>query len=70
MKTLRCDICDYKVQGETFEDWMKAIKPHYAEKHAEFMKLQSERSKEDQKADMQKWEVENKARFDAEPEDK
>ncbi|PIT92482.1 MAG: hypothetical protein COU08_02115 [Candidatus Harrisonbacteria bacterium CG10_big_fil_rev_8_21_14_0_10_42_17] len=64
MKTLKCDICDFEAQGATFEEWMEALKPHYAEKHTEFMKAQGERSKEEQMAEMQKWMDENKARFD------
>lgn len=70
MKTLKCDMCDFEAQGETFEDWMKAIKAHYGKKHAEFMKLQSERSDEDKKVEMHRWDIENMARFDAAPEDK
>lgn len=65
MKILKCDICEYEASGETFEDWMNALKPHYVEKHSEFMNQQSERSEEEQKVEMQKWEVENRARFDA-----
>jgi hypothetical protein len=70
MKTLQCDVCKYEARGETFEDWMNALKPHYSEAHANFMKQQSERSEEDQKAEMKKWEIENRARFDAQSEDK
>ncbi len=65
MKTLKCDVCDYEAQGETFEAWMNALKPHYAEKHAEFMKQQEKRSPEEQQAEMQTWMAENKARFNA-----
>jgi hypothetical protein len=65
MKTLKCDVCDHEVQGETFEDWMNALKPHYGAMHSEFMKQQSERSAEEQKVEMQKWDIENRARFDA-----
>jgi hypothetical protein len=65
MKTLKCDLCDATAQGETFEAWMKALHPHYKEKHSEFMKQQSERSEEEQKIEMQKWMAENKARFEA-----
>jgi len=58
MKTLKCDLCDHEAQGETFEDWMNALKPHYGEAHAEVMKNSN-------KEDMGKWMVENKARFEA-----
>lgn len=65
MKTLKCDLCDHVAEGETFEGWMEALKPHYAEAHAEFMKEQGGKSEEDQKAEMKKWMDENKARFDS-----
>ena len=37
MKTLKCDLCEYEAEGETFEEWLNALKPHYAEAHAEVM---------------------------------
>ncbi len=60
MKTLKCDLCDHEAQGDTFEDWMTALKPHYMEAHADVM---SDSSKTQE--DMQNWMAENKARFDA-----
>ena len=60
MKTLQCDLCEVKADGETFEAWMEALKPHYFTAHADVMK-DSSKTKED----MQKWMVENKARFEA-----
>jgi len=66
MKTVKCDLCEVTADGETFEDWMNALMPHYMEAHADFMKEQGERTEEEQKAEMQKWMSENKARFDAE----
>jgi DnaJ-domain-containing protein 1 len=65
MKTLKCDLCDYEARGETFEEWMEALKPHYAQAHAEFMQAQATKSPEEMKAEMMKWMTENKARFDA-----
>jgi hypothetical protein len=65
MKTLKCDLCDHEARGETFEKWMNALKPHYAEDHAEVMKSKAGLSPEEQKGEMQKWMGENKARFDA-----
>lgn len=59
MKTVKCDLCEITAQGETFEEWMNALKPHYFEAHAEVMK-DSNKTKED----MDKWMVENKARFE------
>ncbi len=64
MKTLKCDLCDHEVQGETFEEWMNALKPHYGEAHADVMKSHSG-SEEEMKTQMNKWMSENKARFDA-----
>ena len=60
MKTLKCDLCDHEAQGETFEEWMETLKPHYGEAHADVIK-DSSKTKED----MKKWMTENKARFDA-----
>ena len=59
MKTLKCDLCEETAQGETFEEWMDNLKPHYFSAHPEVMK-DSNHTKED----MEKWMVENKARFD------
>lgn len=65
MKTLKCDLCDHEAQGETFEAWMEAMKPHYAQAHADIMKENSEASEQEQKAEMHKWMEENKVRFEA-----
>ena len=65
MKTLKCDLCDHEAQGGTFEEWMNALKPHYAEAHAEVMKGKANLSDEEKQAEMQKWMNENKARFEA-----
>ena len=64
MKTLKCDLCDVTAEGNTIEEWMKALHPHYMTAHADVMD-KSEMSKEEQQAEMQKWMVENKKRFDA-----
>ncbi len=64
MKTLKCDLCEVNVSGETFEEWMEALKPHYAEAHAEVM-MSKKGTPEEMKAEMMKWMVENKARFEA-----
>ncbi len=60
MKTLKCDLCETTVEAGTFEKWMEALKPHYFSIHADVMK-DSSKTKED----MEKWMVDNKARFDA-----
>ena len=60
MKKLKCDLCDVMAEGETFEEWMKALRPHYMQAHADVMN-DSSRSKEE----MEQWMAENRARFDA-----
>ena len=63
MKTLKCDICDATAQGETFEDWMQALMPHYKEAHADVMQQHSG-NPEEMKTKMETWMKENKERFD------
>ena len=60
MKSLKCDLCEHVAEGETFEDWMTALRPHYMEAHADVMK-DSSRGKEE----MEAWMKENRERFDA-----
>ncbi len=64
MKTLKCDICEVTAEGETFEAWMEALKPHYSEAHADVMNSKSG-TPEEMKVEMEKWMAENKARFEA-----
>jgi hypothetical protein len=59
MKTLKCDLCEVTAQGNTFEEWMKALQPHYMQVHPEVMS--------NPEGDMEKWMTENKMRFDATP---
>lgn len=65
MKTLTCDLCGHEAQGETFDEWTKALMPHYMEAHADVMKSNSTMTKEDIEGEKEKWMVENRARFDA-----
>lgn len=65
MKTLKCDLCEAVAEGETFEQWMEAMKSHYAEAHKDFMEEQGKKSHEEQMAEMKKWMEENKVRFEA-----
>ncbi len=65
MKTLKCDLCEVTAEGETFEEWMKALMPHYMQAHADVMKGKAGLSDEEKKVEQQKWMVENKARFEA-----
>ena len=66
MKTLKCDLCEITVDGETFDEWTKALMPHYMEDHTDVMKGKEDMSDEEKKEEMNKWMAENKARFDAE----
>ena len=59
MKTLKCDLCDVTADGETFEEWMQALHPHYNEAHPEVM---SDPNKT--REDGERWMAENKARFE------
>jgi len=65
MKTLKCDVCEVTADGETFEDWMKALHPHYMEAHAEKMEGNPDMTEEDKKKMHEEWMAENKARFEA-----
>ena len=60
MKTLKCDLCEVTAEGETFEEWMKALQPHYREAHADVMNDPSHG-----KEDMEKWMADNRTRFEA-----
>jgi len=60
MKTLKCDRCEVTADGETFDEWMQALMPHYKEAYADVMN-DSSKTKEDHA----KWMVENKGRFEA-----
>ena len=64
METLKCDLCEVTAEGETFEEWMKALHPHYVEAHADVMNDTS-KTKEDGERARAKWMTENKARFEA-----
>lgn len=64
MKTLTCDMCDQQAQGETFEEWMQNLMPHYKEAHADFMQKMGEMSPEEQEKSKQEWMQKMKAAFD------
>ncbi len=63
MKKMKCDLCDYEAEGETFEQWMTALKPHYADAHAEVMQSKKG-TPEEMRAEMMKWMAGNNARFE------
>ncbi|MEO7803200.1 MAG: hypothetical protein ABIS18_01850 [Actinomycetota bacterium] len=60
MKTLKCDLCEAMAEGDTFEDWMKALMPHYMQEHADVMNDPSKGE-----AEQHKWMAENRTRFEA-----
>ena len=64
MKKLKCDLCDHVAEGETFGEWMNALKPHYAQAHADVMKSK-QGTPEEMKTEMENWVTENRVRFDA-----
>jgi hypothetical protein len=35
MKSLKCDACEFAAQGESFDEWLKAMRAHYAAEHAD-----------------------------------
>lgn len=59
MKKLKCDLCDEVASGESFEDWMIALMPHYMEKHSDMMSDPNQTEK-----DKENWMKENKKRFE------
>ena len=61
---MKCDLCDHEASGENFDEWMNALKPHYAEMHKDFMEEKGKLSPEDQMKEMNAWMEENKKRFE------
>lgn len=59
-KTVSCDLCDEVAEGETFEEWMQALYPHYASAHPEVMSNEA-----NGEAERERWMADNRARFDA-----
>ncbi len=60
MKRLECDVCDVTFEAEDFEGWFKQMMPHYMADHANIMKQNEGKSKEDG----EKWMAEAKKRFE------
>ncbi len=65
MKTMTCDKCAHEAQGETFEQWMEALKPHWKEAHADIMQEKMAMPEAERNAEMMKWMAEQKAKFEA-----
>ena len=68
MKTLKCDMCDFVESGDTFENWMNNLQKHYGEKHMDFMMQKHNFNDEEKMVAMQKWMMDNRARFETESE--
>lgn len=64
MKELTCDLCEHVATGDTFENWMESLKPHYMAAHADVMTAHAG-TPEEMKEAMMTWMAENKARFEA-----
>ena len=60
MKSLKCDLCDYVAEGETFDDWVQALAPHYLEAHADVANDPKNLTLDERL----KWADRNRARFD------
>ena len=60
MKILACDLCSVTARGETFEEWMQDLHPHYLESHVDVMNDPNIGKRE-----MQQWMLNNRARFNA-----
>lgn len=61
MKTLQCDKCEFVAQGETFDEWFKAMHEHYATAHADLVKEMMSQPKEEG----EKWMAEARAKFES-----
>lgn len=61
MKTLSCDLCPESFSAESFEAWFEQMKKHYMSAHAEVMKANASKTKEE---GMQ-WMADMKAKFEA-----
>jgi len=59
MKTLKCDLCEATAEGETFEEWMKALYSHYSVAHADVMSDPTMT-----REDGERWMTDNRARFE------
>ena len=64
MKTLSCDLCEHRVAGESFDDWMKALMPHWMEAHRDAMPA-ADLPDEEKRRLQAEWMARNRARFDA-----
>ena len=61
MKTLQCDLCEMRIEGEDFDSWCKAAHAHWTSSHADAMKAMAGRPKEEG----DKWMADAKAKFEA-----
>lgn len=61
MTSLTCDRCEATAEGETFEEWMKALMPHYMSAHADVVNDSSKSGDA-----REQWMKDNRARFETE----
>ncbi|PCI25444.1 hypothetical protein COB57_01855 [Candidatus Peregrinibacteria bacterium] len=60
MKSVQCDLCETKIQGENFDAWFQSALSHWKANHADVMKAMANKSKEDG----EKWMAEAKRKFE------
>lgn len=63
MKTMKCDLCEFEGQGETFENWAQGMQSHYSNVHGDWMTAMA--NNPNAKEDAAKWMADAQARFDA-----
>lgn len=56
-----CDMCDQQFSAESFDEWFGQMKGHYMSDHANVMKQNANKTKEDG----MKWMADMKAKFEA-----
>jgi hypothetical protein len=59
MKTLKCDFCQTKIEGENFDSWFKAVNAHWTSKHADVLKAI------EGKPEGEEWVADAKKKFEA-----
>ena len=62
MKSLKCDLCDHQITGDTFENWFSNARKHWEQMHQDVMKKMQETGT---KEEGQKWMAEAKRKFEA-----
>lgn len=61
MKTLKCDLCDFLIPGEDFDNWFQNSLAHWKTEHAdEMVEMQTTGTKEEG----EKWMADHKQMFE------